>query len=175
MKNKKIKEKTKKTYNRGSNISKKKIEELKKEIKSITEEKNKLIDKNTRLLAEFDNFKRRTIDEKGSLLKYAGKDLAFSLLPIIDDLYRTINIKKINAKSLLEGIELIITKINKVLKEHGILSFDSEGQDFDPELHEALMSEKSKKGNNVIIKEFEKGYKMNDKILRHAKVVVGKD
>jgi len=60
------------------------------------------------------------------------------------------------------------------LEDHGVSAFDSLGEDFDSNLHEALMSEKSNKGKDVIVKEFEKGYKMNDKILRHAKVVVSK-
>ena len=67
-----------------------------------------------------------------------------------------------------------MSKLDKTLEEQGIVVFDSIGQDFDPELHEALMSEKSDKGDNVILKEFEKGYNYNDKILRHSKVVVSK-
>ena len=78
------------------------------------------------------------------------------------------------ARSILEGIELIIAKLDKTLEEQGIVPFDSVGQEFDADLHEALMSEESNKGKNIILKEFEKGYKYNDKILRHSKVVVSK-
>ena len=83
--------------------------------------------------------------------------------------------EKGKSRSILEGIELIVAKLDKTLEEQGIVPFDSVGQDFDPELHEALMSEKTDKGDNVILKEFEKGYRYVDKILRHAKVVVSKN
>ena len=77
--------------------------------------------------------------------------------------------------SILEGIELIVAKLDKTLEDQGIVPLDSVGQDFDDDLHEAIISEKSDKGDNVILKEFEKGYKYNDKILRHSKVVVSKN
>ena len=75
----------------------------------------------------------------------------------------------------MKGIDLIISKLDKTLIDLGIQVFDSIGDDFDPDRHEALMSEMSDKGENVIIREFEKGYMYNDKILRHAKVVVSKN
>ena len=77
-------------------------------------------------------------------------------------------------KTILEGIELIVAKLDKTLEDQGIVPFDSIGQNFDADLHEALMSEESDKGENVILREFEKGYMYDDKILRHAKVVVSK-
>ena len=132
-------------------------------------------DKNIRLLAEFDNYKRRTQEERSNIFKYAGEELAKAILPILDDLHRTLEADgKGKARSILEGIELIVSKLDKMLEDQGIVPFDSVGQDFDADLHEALMSEKSDKGDNVILKEFEKGYKYNDKILRHSKVVVSK-
>ena len=151
------------------------IKDLQIELSECKSEIDSKSDKNIRLLAEFDNYKRRNQEERSMLFKYAGEDLAKSILPILDDLHRTLESdEKGKARSILEGIELIVTKLDKTLEEQGIIPFDSVGQDFDPELHEALMSEKSSKGNNIIIKEFEKGYKFFDKILRHAKVVVSK-
>ena len=152
-----------------------KIEVLETELAVKSEELERKSDKNIRLLAEFDNYKRRTQEERGKLFKYAGEDLAKAILPILDDLHRTMESDgKGKARSILEGIELIVAKLDKTLEDQGIVPFDSVGQDFDPELHEALMSEKSDKGDNIILKEFEKGYKYNDKILRHSKVVVSK-
>ena len=152
-----------------------KIEVLETELAVQSEELERKSDKNIRLLAEFDNYKRRTQEERGKLFKYAGEDLAKAILPILDDLHRTMESDgKGKARSILEGIELIVAKLDKTLEDQGIVPFDSVGQDFDPELHEALMSEKSDKGDNIILKEFEKGYKYNDKILRHSKVVVSK-
>ena len=152
-----------------------KLEVLKSELVEQSEELERKSDKNVRLLAEFDNYKRRTQEERTKLFKYAGEVLAKAILPILDDLHRTLESDgKGKARSILEGIELIVAKLDKTLEEQGIVPFDSVGQDFDADLHEALMSEKSDKGDNVILKEFEKGYKYDDKILRHAKVVVSK-
>ena len=152
-----------------------KIEVLETELAEKSEELERKSDKNVRLLAEFDNYKRRTQEERTKLFKYAGEELAKAILPILDDLHRTLESDgKGKARSILEGIELIVVKLDKTLEEQGIVPFDSVGQDFDADLHEALMSEKSDKGDNVILKEFEKGYKYDDKILRHAKVVVSK-
>ena len=152
-----------------------KIEVLKSELAEQSAELERKSDKNVRLLAEFDNYKRRTQEERTKLFKYAGEELAKAILPILDDLHRTLESDgKGKARSILEGIELIVAKLDKTLEEQGIVPFDSVGQDFDADLHEALMSEKSDKGDNVILKEFEKGFKYDDKILRHAKVVVSK-
>ena len=152
-----------------------KIEVLKSELAEQSAELERKSDKNVRLLAEFDNYKRRTQEERTKLFKYAGEELAKAILPILDDLHRTLESDgKGKARSILEGIELIVAKLDKTLEEQGIVPFDSVGHDFDANLHEALMSEKSDKGDNVILKEFEKGYKYDDKILRHAKVVVSK-
>ena len=149
--------------------------ERKKELIEQSEELEWKSDKYIRLLAEFDNYKRRTQEERSKLFKYAGEELAKAILPILDDLHRTLESDgKGKARSILEGIELIIAKLDKTLEEQGIVPFDSVGQNFDADLHEALMSEESDKGDNIILKEFEKGYKYNDKILRHSKVVVSK-
>ena len=174
-----VKVKTKKNNSKSNKNSlkalKEKISLLENDLLKESEEVQRISDKNIRLLAEFENYKRRTQEEKNNLFKYEGKDLAKSLLPIIDDLNRTLEIdKKTKSEKILEGIELIITNLNKILMDLGIKAFDSLGEDFDPDCHEALMSEKSDKGENVIIREFEKGYVYNDKILRHAKVVVSK-
>ena len=151
------------------------VEVLETQMAELTEELEKKSDKNVRLLAEFDNYKRRNQEEKSRLFKYAGEELAKAILPILDDLHRTLESDgKGKARTILEGIELIVAKLDRTLEDQGIVPFDSVGQDFNPELHEALISEESKKGENVILREFEKGYKYSDKILRHAKVVVSK-
>ena len=168
--------KTKKTTKRDSVKSLRgTIEQLETQIAEQAEEIERKSDKNVRLLAEFDNYKRRTQEERSRLFKYAGEELAKAILPILDDLHRTLESDgKGKARTILEGIELIVAKLDRTLEDQGIVPFDSVGQDFNAELHEALMSEESDKGENVILREFEKGYNYNDKILRHAKVVVSK-
>ena len=168
--------KTRKTGKRDSVKSlRETVEVLETQAAEQAEELEKKSDKNVRLLAEFDNYKRRTQEERSKLFKYAGEELAKAILPILDDLHRTLESDgKGKARTILEGIELIVAKLDKTLEDQGIVPFDSAGQDFNAELHEALMSEESDKGENVILREFEKGYMYNDKILRHAKVVVSK-
>ena len=168
--------KTKKNTKRDSVKSlREKLSKLESQLAELTEEIERKSDKNVRLLAEFDNYKRRTQEERSRLFKYAGEELAKAILPILDDLHRTLESDgKGKARTILEGIELIVAKLDKTLEDQGIVPFDSVGQDFDADLHEALMSEKSDKGDDVLLKEFEKGYKYDDKILRHAKVVVSK-
>ena len=171
----KIKTKTKKDSKNSLKSLKEKIKSLESDFLKETEEVKRVSEKNIRLLAEFDNYKRRTQKERSDLLKYEGESLAKSLLPILDDLNRTLEIdEKTESNAIMKGINLIVTKLDKILVDLGIEAFDSIGEEFDPDRHEALMSEKSKEKENVIIKEFEKGYVYNDKILRHAKVVVSK-
>jgi molecular chaperone GrpE len=175
MADKKTKKNTRKVSKDSVKFLKEKIAELEKHLEIQAEESKRISEKNIRLLAEFDNYKRRTQEDRSKLLKYAGEGLAKAILPILDDFHRTLETDgKTKARTILEGVELIMSKLDKTLEEQGIVVFDSVGQDFDPELHEALISEKSDKGDNVILREFEKGYKYNDKILRHAKVVVSK-
>ena len=159
--------KTNKTKKSPLSLQKKKIAELILEIELL---KNK----NVRLLAEFDNYKRRTADEKNNLMKYSGEKLVLDILSPLDDLKRTIESKNnSDYEALLDGISLIYKKFQDNLKENNIDFFNSVGNEFNPDLHEAVMSEIGKK-DNVIIKEFEPGYKYHDKIIRHAKVVVSK-
>ena len=151
-----------------------KIAELKKQCKLNIEEIEKLKDKNIRLLAEFDNYKRRSQEEKNKLFLYAGEDIVKSFLPILDDLNRSLEPDNVNSNSMIEGIELIINNLKKVFKENGICSFSSKGEKFDPELHEAVMNETSNKKEGIILREFQLGYKYHEKIIRHSKVVVSK-
>ncbi len=169
---KKVTKKTKKS----SQVDKLKtqIEELNVELENIKNEVESYKDKNVRLLAEFDNYKRRTINERKNLTKFAGESLVKDLLPVLDDFSRTIDSIKEDGP-VKDGVNLVKSKLEKTLEENGIKAFDSIGNEFDPELHEALMSQESEdKEEGIILNEFEKGYKFHDKILRHAKVVVSK-
>ena len=93
------------------------------------------------------------------------------MLPIFDDLDRTISGDYKDSESIQKGIRIIISNINKVLNENEIKHFLSLGEKFNPDLHEALMSQPGKE-DNVVVEEFEKGYKYKDKIIRHSKVIV---
>ena len=153
----------------------KKVESsLKETIAELENSVEQQKDKNIRLLAEFDNYKRRTRDEKIHLIRYSGEEIILSLLPALDDIQRAVdNVENTDEKSIKQAVNLVHNKLAKILKEKNIESFNTIGEHFDPELHEALMSEVGEE-DDIVIKEFECGYKYHDRIIRHAKVVVSK-
>ncbi len=135
-------------------------------------------DKYLRLMAEFENFKRRTAKERVDLIQTAGKDVIVSLLDVMDDCDRAE--KQLNGSDDIavqkEGIHLVFNKIRTTLQAKGLKAMESIDQPFNVELHEAItevpVPDASKKGK--VIDEVTKGYYLNDKIIRFAKVVVGK-
>ncbi|WP_407429722.1 nucleotide exchange factor GrpE [Arcticibacter sp.] len=134
-------------------------------------------DKYLRLYAEFDNYKRRTNKERIELLQSAGKDVLLSLLPIADDFDRAI--KYMNTSSdidaVKEGIILVSSKFKTTLTQKGVKEMESIGATFDADLHEAITNipAPSEDMKGKVVDEVEKGYFLNDKVMRFAKVVVG--
>jgi molecular chaperone GrpE len=135
-----------------------------------------LNDKYLRLYSEFDNYRKRTLREKSEILRTAGEDILKAVIPAIDDFERAIraNEKIDDAATIKDGFRLIYNKLQSALQQKGLTPFDSVGQPFDPELMEAIThipaDESTKKG--TVIDEVEKGYKLGDKVIRFAKVVV---
>lgn len=130
------------------------------------------------LMAEFDNFRKRTVKEKSELIKNAAEGVLKGLLPIVDDFERGLeaSAKATDAEDVRKGVELIYQKLIKYLAQNGVKPIESTGKPFDPELHEAIAmvpvgEDESKKG--MVIDTPTKGYTLNDKVLRHAKVAVG--
>ena len=151
------------------------VVQYKKDIALLNKNIIELEQKNIRLLAEFDNYKKRSIVEKENIFKYEGLDFVNSILPLVDDFERILNAKETkNNKPVYEGLDLLYNKLVSNLKENGVVPYVSINEKFDPELHEALMTKESKKKKNVIIEEYVKGYKYHDKVIRHAKVIVSK-
>ena len=158
----------KKNTTKKKSVNKKtsKIKELEQTIKNNEQ-------KYLRLLAEFDNYKKRKSNEIDNMIKYEGFDFFKDLLSILDDIHRTLEIKDVKKnKSIFDGITMINNKIKSLLDSKGIISYDSINQDFNPDLHEAVMVKKSSKKANTVIEEFEKGYNYKNRVLRHSKVVV---
>lgn len=129
------------------------------------------------LMAEFDNFRKRTLKEKSELIKNAAESVFKGLLPIVDDFERAIKASENSedANTLKEGMELIYKKLKKYMEQNGVKEMDPEDRDFDADKHEAISAvpvpDEAQKGK--ILDTVEKGYTINDKVLRHAKVVVG--
>lgn len=137
---------------------------------------SELKDKHLRLLAEFDNFKKRTSRERFELLNTAAKNVLVALLPVMDDFDRALKSAGKSADdSLTEGLRMIHHRFLSVLQAQGLHAMESTGETFDPDLHEAIteapVQDPAMKGK--VIDTIEKGYFLNDKIIRHAKVVVG--
>jgi molecular chaperone GrpE len=148
-----------------------KIEQLEGDLKDLK-------DKYLRLFAEFDNYKKRTIKEKLDLMKTAAQDTLESLLPVLDDFDRakkTADDENTN-ETFSEGVAMVYNKLYTALHHHGLRPMESNGQEFDPELHEAIteIPAPSEDLKGKVIDTIEKGYYLNDKIIRYAKVVVGK-
>ncbi|CAN5240912.1 nucleotide exchange factor GrpE [soil metagenome] len=134
-------------------------------------------DKYVRLFAEFDNFKRRNAKERMELLQTAGKDVLIPMLDVLDDCDRAE--KQINTtddvKQVREGVQLVFNKLRTALQAKGIKPMESIGTDFDVEKHEAVTEiEAGEKQEGKVVDEIVKGYYLNDKLIRFAKVVVGK-
>ena len=136
-----------------------------------------LKDKYLRQVAEFDNYRKRTLKEKTELILNGGQKVLEALLPILDDLDRAAeNINKSNdVATLKEGVDLIINKLNKTLSAQGLQRMDTIGKAFDTDFHEAvaLIPAQNDEHKNHIIDCVQPGYLLNDKVIRHAKVVVG--
>jgi len=134
-------------------------------------------DKYLRLYAEFDNFRRRTIKEREEARKMEGKDLMVSLLPVLDDFERALKSME-NATDVIavkEGVALVQNKLKNILSQKGLKPMSSIGTPFDPELQEAITNvpAPNEEMKGKVIDEMEKGYLLNDKVVRFAKVIVG--
>ncbi|MBC7655081.1 MAG: nucleotide exchange factor GrpE [Oligoflexus sp.] len=143
----------------------------------LKEEVVQLNDKYLRLFAEFDNYKRRTNQERRDLLQTAGKDVIVSLLGVLDDFERADKAmeKATDVKQVREGIELVHHKLKSLLVQKGLVAMEAKGKTFDADIHEAITSipVPSDDLKGKVVDEVEKGYLLNDKVIRFAKVIVG--
>ena len=152
-------------------------EQIKAEIESLNEEVSELKDKNLRLMAEFDNFRKRSLKERTDLIKYGGEGVLKNILPLIDDFERALQAMESasDVEAVKEGVDLIYTKFIAFLGENGVQEIRTKNEVFDTDLHEAVttfpVEDEDAKGK--IIDCLTKGYTLNEKVIRFAKVVVG--
>ncbi len=187
-----MKNKFKKLFNMNTDNTEKELQELNEEettqsdlnenptidIEQSSEDKyNQLNDKYLRLYSDFENFRKRTAKEKIDWSKFAGEELVKALLPVVDDFERGIKSmnETQNVNALKEGVNLIFHKFKSTLQQKGLDEIDSKGTVFNVDIHEAITNipspEVELKGK--VIDELEKGYTLNGKVIRFAKVVVG--
>ena len=152
-------------------------EQLQKELGEANEKIADLNDKFLRQVAEFDNYRKRTMKEKAELIKNGGERVMESILPVLDDFERALaNMSKDeNAKEILTGIELIHSKLTGILKSNGLQKIETEGATFDTDFHEAIaiIPAPSEELKGKVLDCVQTGYTLNDKVIRHAKVAVG--
>lgn len=158
------------TSERGEDVQAKELEEVKEQLEVQK-------DKYLRLSAEFDNYRKRTMKEKAELVLNGGEKTISSILPVLDDFERALqNMEKTtDVNAVKEGVEIIYNKFMKVLKENGVKVIEAKGLPLNTDFHEAIAvipaPEEALKGK--VLDCVQNGYTLNDKVIRHAKVVVG--
>ena len=153
------------------------VKKLEAELEAVQAERDELKDLLLRKAAEFDNYKKRTQAENLQLIAQANGDLLADLLPVFDDIERSVLSARENEdfKVLLDGVELVFKSFAKVLERRGLKPIQAVGKLFDPEKHDALMQvESDEHESGVVLDEHKKGYMLNDRVLRHSQVLVSK-
>lgn len=152
-------------------------EMLQKQLDEANEKIITLEDKYLRQVAEFDNYRKRTVKEKAELIKNGGERTIESILPVLDDFERALaNMSKDeNAAEIMTGIELIYNKFVGILKQNGLQKIETEGATFDTDFHEAIaiIPAPTEELKGKVLDCVQAGYTLNDKVIRHAKVAVG--
>lgn len=149
-----------------------KQKDTKEELKKKQEEMDELTDRYKRVLAEFENFKKRSTKEREGLYASVLGDIITGILPIMDNLEKAVETKT-EDENYKQGVELVLRQLNEFLKKQGVEEIPTVGTTFDPEVHEAISSVVDENlGEKEIKQEYRKGYKIGSKIIRHALVVV---
>ncbi len=148
-----------------------------RQIAELQQKTNELNDKYLRLYSEFDNFRKRTAKEKVELIQSGGEDVFKSILPVMDDFERAIksNSETTDVKAVNDGVNLIYNKLKSTLTQKGLEEMKSAGEPFNADIHEAITNvpAPSEDMKGKVIDELEKGYMLNGKIIRFAKVIIG--
>jgi molecular chaperone GrpE len=164
-------------FSKKKDKDKMKIQDLEKEIEQLKAEKAELNDRFLRLFSEFDNYKKRVSKEKLDLISTASEKVLVSLLPVIDDFERAIaaNEKVDDVDSIKEGFNLIYNKLVQMMKRFDVEEIQAKGEEFNTDFHEAVthFPAQNEEDKGKVIDVTEKGYKLKDKVIRYAKVVVG--
>jgi molecular chaperone GrpE len=148
------------------------------ELKAQAQKANESMDKMLRLQADFDNVRKRWDRERAEFTKFANEELLCDMLNIVDELERSLELsqqKTENYPAFLKGVEMILAHLHDLMKKNGVKCMEAQGKCFDPQYHEALMTvEKDDCPEHTIVDEMQKGYMMNDRVLRTAKVQVSR-
>jgi molecular chaperone GrpE len=153
-------------------------EQLQAQVDELTKEQEEMKDKYLRLSAEFDNYRKRTMKEKAELILNGGEKTITAILPVIDDMERALATmqKATDVEAVKEGVELIYNKFMQILGQNGVKAIETQEKELDTDYHDAIaiIDAPSEELKGKILDCVETGYTLNDKVIRHAKVVVGK-
>ena len=173
--------KTEEIKNEENDIAEEKVEEVKEEskekelneeISKLKDELEDLKDRHTRLIAEFDNLKKRSAKERETLYNSIISDIVSSLLPVIDNLEKSVE-AECKDEEYKKGIELVLKQFKDVLEANGVKEIEAVGQPFDPSLHDAVsMIQDENLGEKIVASEYRKGYMIGTRVIRHSMVVV---
>lgn len=163
----------------GDTNPQKKIEKLRKKLKKAEEEKREYLDGWQRAKADFINFKKRTEESKKELAKYSSENIILQILPIVDNFEQAFNDTeawKSVDENWRKGIEMIYNQLLEILKDNNVEEIKSLGETFDPKIHECVetVEIEDEKDDDKILEVIQKGYRIDDKIIRHPRVKVGK-
>ena len=153
------------------------FEELHEAVENLQKEKDELFEKLQRISADYANFQKRTPKQIADTVAYEKEMIIKSLLPALDNFEHTLqNTQSVeNMDALVQGIRIIYDQMLDILKSHGVEPIKALGENFDPALHEAMMQKtEPEKENNIVLQEFQKGYKLNGRVIRPGKVIVNK-
>ena len=142
------------------------------ELTKTEQELEETVDRLKRVMAEFENYKKRNTKEREQLYNSLVADIVSSFLPVLDNLEKAANTKT-EDENMKQGIELVVKQIQDIFKKFGVETIETVGKPFDPEIHEAVSSVQDENlGEKIIKEEFRKGYKIGMKVIRHAMVIV---
>lgn len=166
-------EKTDKKDKKNAKLLEKQLDDAKKECERLQAEKDALNDTYLRMLAEYDNFRKRAQKEKESVYADGLAEAVEKLLPVLDNLDRAAAVETEDAAAVLDGVGKVLAQANEVFAKLGVSEIPAKGEKFDPELHNAVMHEDNEDfEENTVSEVFLKGYKLGDKVIRHSVVKV---
>ncbi len=150
------------------------VEELQQQLAAKTNEAEDCYNRLLRTQADFDNFRRRSRQEREELLKFASEGLITELLPVLDNFDRAFAAADKTGKDFVSGVQMIYRQLKEVLAKEGLEEIAAEGEEFDPNKHEAIMQVEADADENIVVEEMRKGYTLKGKVIRPAMVKVAK-
>ncbi|MDD5458772.1 MAG: nucleotide exchange factor GrpE [Phycisphaerae bacterium] len=153
------------------------FQKLHKDFEELQQQKNELFDKLRRLGADYANFQKRVPKQIADTIAYEKESIIKALLPVLDNFEHSLQhaAKSDNVEVVVDGVKIVYDQMLDILKSFGIAKIEALGEHFDPNLHQAMMQKEDReKDENIVLEEFQKGYKINDRVIRPSRVAVNK-